>query len=247
MARLDNLNEVVSVAHEFSIDLANAQALRDEEELDEDVPETGVLAQFLERVSLVADTDEIPEHGTGVVTMMTLHTAKGLEFPVVFVTGWEDGMFPHMRALGDPTELSEERRLAYVGITRARQRLYLSRAKVRSSWGQPMLNPESRFLREIPEELINWRRVETPASVLSAPRSVGRFADSARPAPARSAAPRNRTLLVLEPGDRVTHDKYGLGRVEEVSGMGESAMSLIDFGSAGRVKLMHNHAPVTKL
>jgi DNA helicase-2/ATP-dependent DNA helicase PcrA len=247
LARLDNLNELVSVAHEFSIDLANAQALRDEEELDEDVPETGVLAQFLERVSLVADTDEIPEHGTGVVTMMTLHTAKGLEFPVVFVTGWEDGMFPHMRALGDPTELSEERRLAYVGITRARQRLYLSRAKVRSSWGQPMLNPESRFLREIPEELINWRRVETPASVLSAPRSVGRFADSARPAPARSAAPRNRTLLVLEPGDRVTHDKYGLGRVEEVSGMGESAMSLIDFGSAGRVKLMHNHAPVTKL
>ncbi|MCX2714179.1 DNA helicase PcrA [Mycolicibacterium sp. J2] len=247
LARLDNLNELVSVAHEFSIDLANAQALRDEEELDEDVPETGVLAQFLERVSLVADTDEIPEHGTGVVTMMTLHTAKGLEFPVVFVTGWEDGMFPHMRALGDPTELSEERRLAYVGITRARQRLYLSRAKVRSSWGQPMLNPESRFLREIPEELINWRRVETPASMLSAPRSVGRFADSARPAPARSAAPRNRTLLVLEPGDRVTHDKYGLGRVEEVSGMGESAMSLIDFGSAGRVKLMHNHAPVTKL
>lgn len=245
LARLDNLNELVSVAHEFSIDLANAQALREEEDLvDEDIPDTGVLAQFLERVSLVADADGIPEEGSGVVTMMTLHTAKGLEFPVVFVTGWEDGMFPHMRALGDPTELSEERRLAYVGITRARQRLYLSRAKVRSSWGQPMLNPESRFLREIPEDLINWRRVETPASVLSAPRSVGRFADSARPAPAKA---RNRQIITLEPGDRVTHDKYGLGRVEEVSGMGESAMSLIDFGSAGRVKLMHNHAPVSKL
>ncbi|MHA3019563.1 DNA helicase PcrA [Mycobacterium sp. BMJ-28] len=245
LARLDNLNELVSVAHEFSIDLANAKALREEEdELDEDIPDTGVLAQFLERVSLVADADGIPEHGSGVVTMMTLHTAKGLEFPVVFVTGWEDGMFPHMRALGDPMELSEERRLAYVGITRARQRLYLSRAKVRSSWGQPMLNPESRFLREIPEELINWRRTETPASVLSAPRSVGRFADSARPAPAKA---RNRTVITLEPGDRVTHDKYGLGRVEEVSGVGESAMSLIDFGSAGRVKLMHNHAPVSKL
>lgn len=246
LARLDNLNELVSVAHEFSIDLANAQALREEEGVpeDEDVPDTGVLAQFLERVSLVADADGIPEHDSGVVTMMTLHTAKGLEFPVVFVTGWEDGMFPHMRALGDPTELSEERRLAYVGITRARQRLYLSRAKVRSSWGQPMLNPESRFLREIPEDLINWRRVETPASVLSAPRSVGRFADNARPAPAKV---RNRTIITLEPGDRVTHDKYGLGRVEEVSGVGESAMSLIDFGSAGRVKLMHNHAPVQKL
>jgi DNA helicase-2/ATP-dependent DNA helicase PcrA len=246
LARLDNLNELVSVAHEFSIDLANAQALREEEGTpqDEDVPDTGVLAQFLERVSLVADADGIPEHESGVVTMMTLHTAKGLEFPVVFVTGWEDGMFPHMRALGDPTELSEERRLAYVGITRARQRLYLSRAKVRSSWGQPMLNPESRFLREIPEDLIDWRRVETPASVLSAPRSVGRFADNARPAPAKA---RNRAIITLEPGDRVTHDKYGLGRVEEVSGAGESAMSLIDFGSAGRVKLMHNHAPVQKL
>ncbi|MDO3400908.1 DNA helicase PcrA [Mycolicibacterium neoaurum] len=243
LARLDNLNELVSVAHEFSIDLANRQALAEEEDRDEDIPDTGVLAQFLERVSLVADADEIPEHGSGVVTMMTLHTAKGLEFPVVFVIGWEDGMFPHMRALGDPTELSEERRLAYVGITRARQRLYLSRAKVRSSWGQPMLNPESRFLREIPEDLINWRRVEAPSAALSAPR-VGRFAENARPAPGKA---RNRTIITLEPGDRVNHDKYGLGRVEEVSGMGESAMSLIDFGSAGRVKLMHNHAPVQKL
>ncbi len=172
LARLDNLNELVSVAHEFSTDLANARALAEQDEgepVDEDIPDTGVLAQFLERVSLVADADEIPEDGAGVVTMMTLHTAKGLEFPAVFVTGWEDGMFPHMRALGDPNELSEERRLAYVGITRARKRLYLSRAKVRSSWGQPMLNPESRFLREIPEDLINWRRVEQPSSSLSAP------------------------------------------------------------------------------
>ena len=194
----------------------------------------------------MADADGIPEHGSGVVTMMTLHTAKGLEFPVVFVTGWEDGMFPHMRALGDPPELSEERRLAYVGITRARQRLYLSRAKVRSSWGQPMLNPESRFLREIPQELIDWRRVETPQSSFSAPVSgAGRFG-TPRPHP-RAGGARNRPVITLEPGDRVTHDKYGLGRVEEVSGIGESAMSLIDFGSAGRVKLMHNHAPIQKL
>jgi DNA helicase-2/ATP-dependent DNA helicase PcrA len=245
LARLDNLNELVSVAHEFSTDLANAEALGEVDPADEDVPDTGVLAKFLERVSLVADADELPEHGAGVVTMMTLHTAKGLEFPVVFVTGWEDGMFPHMRALGDPTELSEERRLAYVGITRARQRLYVSRARVRSSWGQPMLNPESRFLREIPQELIDWRRTE-PAPSFSAPvSSAGRFG-APRPSPARSAAGK-RPLLVLEPGDRVSHDKYGLGRVEEVSGVGESAMSLIDFGSSGRVKLMHNHAPVTKL
>lgn len=255
LARLDNLNELVSVAHEFSIDLANAQALAEEsdEPVDEDIPDTGVLAQFLERVSLVADADDIPEEGSGVVTMMTLHTAKGLEFPAVFVTGWEDGMFPHMRALGDPNELSEERRLAYVGITRARQRLYLSRAKVRSSWGQPMLNPESRFLREIPQELIDWRRIEAPTPAYAAP---GRMSSSGgggigfgspRPSPNRPGGGRNKPLMVLQPGDRVTHDKYGLGRVEEVAGTGESAMSLIDFGSAGRVKPMHNHAPLQKL
>ncbi|MCV7102581.1 DNA helicase PcrA [Mycobacterium palustre] len=246
LARLDNLNELVSVAHEFSIDQANAAAL-DEAAVpeDEDVPDTGVLAAFLERVSLVADADEIPEHGAGVVTLMTLHTAKGLEFPVVFVTGWEDGMFPHMRSLDDPTELCEERRLAYVGITRARQRLYVTRAIVRSSWGQPMLNPESRFLREIPQELIDWRRSAPPPSFSAPVSGAGRFG-APRPSPTRSGAGK-RPLLVLAPGDRVTHDKYGLGRVEEVSGVGESAMSLIDFGSSGRVKLMHNHAPVSKL
>ena len=245
LARLDNLNELVSVAHEFSIDRANAEAVETDLDVDDEVDaRPGVLAEFLERVSLVADSDELPEHDSGVVTLMTLHTAKGLEFPVVFVTGWEDGMFPHMRALGDPTELSEERRLAYVGITRARQRLYLSRAKVRSSWGQPMLNPESRFLREIPEGLIDWRRTEqSSTSSLSAP-IAGRFGPP-RPSPAGGIG--KRPLLVLAPGDRVNHDKYGLGRVEEVSGSGESAMSLIDFGSAGRVKLMHNHAPLQKL
>ena len=253
LARLDNLNELVSVAHEFSIDRANAAALRDAEGVedsggdDEDVPQAGVLAEFLERVSLVADSDEIPQSDAGVVTLMTLHTAKGLEFPVVFVTGWEDGMFPHMRALGDPAELCEERRLAYVGITRARQRLYLSRAKVRSSWGQPMMNPESRFLREIPDDLIDWRRTDAAPS-FSAP-VAGRFSPGQQtggPSPMRSGAGK-RALIVLSPGDRVNHDKYGLGSVEEVSGVGEAAMSLIDFGSAGRVKLMHNHAPVQKL
>ena len=257
LARLDNLNELVSVAHEFSIDRANAAAAAaesdapvqgsDPESGDEDVPPTGVLAEFLERVSLVADSDEVPEHGAGVVTLMTLHTAKGLEFPVVFVTGWEDGMFPHMRALGDPAELSEERRLAYVGITRARQRLYLSRAKVRSSWGQPMLNPESRFLQEIPQDLIDWRR--TDASPAPSAPVAGRYGlrSAAQPVQPVRGGGGKRPLMVLAAGDRVSHDKYGLGRVEQVSGVGESAMSLIDFGSAGRVKLMHNHAPVQKL
>jgi len=242
LARLDNVNELVSVAHEFSTDWQNREALNSEESDAADAPELSVLGEFLERVSLVSDTDDIPDHGAGVVTLMTLHTAKGLEFPVVFVTGWEDGMFPHMRALGDPTELSEERRLAYVGITRARRRLYVSRAKIRSAWGQPNMNPESRFLQEIPAQLVDWRRTDT-APAFSAP--VSGIDRGARPAPMRSAT--RRAPLVLAPGDRVSHDKYGLGRVEEVSGVGESAMSLIDFGSAGRVKLMHNHAPLTKL
>ncbi|MEX0580001.1 MAG: DNA helicase PcrA [Mycobacterium sp.] len=246
LARLDNLNELVSVAHEFSIDRANAEALATELDTEDDeIAPAGALAEFLERVSLVADSDELPDQDTGVVTLMTLHTAKGLEFPVVFVTGWEDGMFPHMRALGDPAELNEERRLAYVGITRARERLYLSRAKVRSSWGQPMLNPESRFLREIPEDLIDWRRTDTAPSALSPSAPMAGRSGSPRPSPSGGGG--KRVIVVLSAGDRVNHDKYGLGRVEEVSGAGETAMSLIDFGSAGRVKLMHNHAPVQKL
>ena len=146
-ARLDNLNELVSVAREFSSDARNAaRPAMDETAAEESArstpgdgePDPGSLAAFLERVSLVADSDQIPDNDEGVVTLMTLHTAKGLEFPVVFVTGWEDGQFPHMRALGDPAELSEERRLAYVGITRARHRLYLTRAVMRSAWGQPI-------------------------------------------------------------------------------------------------------------
>ena len=121
------------------------------------------LAGFLERVALVADSDQLPEEesGSGQVTLMTVHTAKGLEFPVVFVTGMEDGTFPHQRSLGDPEELAEERRLAYVAITRARKQLYLTRAAVRSAWGAPQEMPPSRFLDDIPVELLDIRRSST--------------------------------------------------------------------------------------
>jgi DNA helicase-2/ATP-dependent DNA helicase PcrA len=141
--RVDNLRELVSVAREF-------------EEQRAGTDEANSLDAFLEQVSLVADADSIPDASGGVVTLMTLHTAKGLEFPVVFLTGLEDGIFPHMRTLGDPNELAEERRLAYVGITRARERLYLSRALSRSAWGAPSWNPPSRFLDEVPAELAVW-------------------------------------------------------------------------------------------
>src|SRR4051794_27908380 len=146
-SRVDNVRELVSVAREYEQTRGG---------------EGVTLADFLEQVALVADADSIPDadgHG-GVVTLMTLHTAKGLEFPVVFLTGMEDGVFPHLRTLGDPQELEEERRLAYVGITRARRRLFVSRAVTRSAWGQPSYNPASRFLDEVPEELIDWERSE---------------------------------------------------------------------------------------
>ena len=169
-ARLDNLNELVSVAREFSSEAANQVAYMTDEELNEVMqegePAPGSLQAFLEKVSLVADADQLPEHEQGVVTLMTLHTAKGLEFPVVFVTGWEDGQFPHLRALGDPAELAEERRLAYVGITRAKEQLYLTRAILRASWGSPVTNPASRFLAEVPEDLIDWRRLEPELSLI---------------------------------------------------------------------------------
>lgn len=264
-ARLDNLNELVSVAREFSSEAYNnAVAAREEGILPEQAegePEPGSLAAFLERVSLVADTDQIPDEGAGVVTMMTLHTAKGLEFPVVFVTGWEDGQFPHMRALGDPTELAEERRLAYVGITRARQRLYLTRAVVRSGWGQPVSNPESRFLQEIPDHLIEWRRLEpspatrgirkrggdeglerdwTRGDGWSEPRPGVRDRGPRRPAP--GGASRNNTNLVLAVGDRVSDDKYGLGRVVAADGFGPLATVTIDFGTAGKIRLIPQYS-----
>ncbi|GAA3842193.1 DNA helicase PcrA [Saccharothrix violaceirubra] len=226
--RVENLNELVTVAREFG-DLGAAT---------EDGPAEGTLAAFLERVALVADADSVPDaESDGVVTLMTLHTAKGLEYPVVFSTGWEDGVFPHLRALGDPTELAEERRLAYVGITRAQQRLYLSRALVRSAWGQPAANPGSRFLDEIPAELLDWRRVEPRRTAPSAPTSWGRRSESPRPAPS-NANWKDTPALSLEVGDRVSHDKYGLGRVVAVDGSGPRATATIDFGGAGTVRLM---------
>ncbi len=250
-ARLDNLHELVSVAREFSSDARNAAGL-DDVAPAEGEPAPGSLAAFLEKVSLVADADQVPDNDDGVVTLMTLHTAKGLEFPVVFVTGWEDGQFPHMRALGDPAELSEERRLAYVGITRARRRLYLSRAVLRSAWGQPVTNPESRFLQEVPQELIDWRRTDPgPMRGQSIGSGTGsRFSagESRSATPSFGPARGRNNHLVLTVGDRVTHDKYGLGTVLETKGSGPTATVVIDFGSAGKVRLMLvGGVPMTKL
>ena len=248
--RLDNLNELVSVAREFSSEAANQVAYMSDEELDavmvEGEPAPGSLQAFLEKVSLVADADQLPDNEQGVVTMMTLHTAKGLEFPTVFVTGWEDGQFPHLRALGDPDELAEERRLAYVGITRAKQRLYLTRAMLRSSWGNPVTNPASRFLAEVPEDLIDWRRTEPSGTGTSgawgspAPLGGGRRSGSGRRSGrgAGSGGVKVHKNLNLAPGDRVNHAKYGLGTVQSVDGAGVRETVTVDFGSSGTVRLM---------
>jgi DNA helicase-2/ATP-dependent DNA helicase PcrA len=249
--RLENLTELVTVAREFAA--LEVPVLEGES----DAPTIGPLAAFLERVSLVADADSLPDSDDGVVTLMTLHTAKGLEFPVVFCTGWEDGIFPHMRALGDPTELAEERRLAYVGITRARQRLYLSRALVRSAWGQPMTNPASRFLDEIPAGRIEWRRTEPDRSAPTA-QTTWRRSTGGDSAQAGIAARGMRTTpfkgwqdtpsIKLEVGDRVSHDKYGLGTVVAAEGTGPKATATIDFGTSGKIRLMLiGSVPLVKL
>ena len=218
--RVENLKELVAVSMEYEE--------RDFEELIED--EEISLAGFLEKVSLVADADEIPEgedHG-GVVTMMTLHTAKGLEFPTVFLTGMEDGIFPHSRTLSEKDEVEEERRLAYVGLTRARKHLYISRAQYRSTWGAPNYNPPSRFLDEIPEDVIEWRN---DSSTSVSPSLIKRSRTATAPPP--RATGKKISAIELHVGERVSHDTFGLGTVVSVAGEGEKAEATIKFGQYG--------------
>jgi DNA helicase-2/ATP-dependent DNA helicase PcrA len=258
--RVENLAELVAVAREFADDPVAAPSADPEAAAAPDAPAPG-LADFLERVALVADSDQIPDRAegddTGVVTLMKLHTAKGLEFPVVFLTGLEDGVFPHMRSMGDHTELEEERRLAYVGLTRARERLYVSRAVVRSAWGAPSHNPASRFLDELPVDLVDWRRTEAAQTTWNRAvmptlpqRNAGppsrRFGTAAIRADAATKA-KKREIPSLQPGDRVVHDTFGMGSVVSLEGAGENAVASIDFGSGGLKRLLLRYAPVEKL
>jgi DNA helicase-2/ATP-dependent DNA helicase PcrA len=209
------------------------------------------LGAFLERVALVADSDQIPPapdtESTGVVTLMTLHTAKGLEFDTVFLTGLEDGVFPHQRALANSDELEEERRLAYVGITRARKRLYLSRAVVRSSWGAPQHNPPSRFLSEIPDRLVDWRRTESALTAWRNTSATGQANQTWRNSVGFGARHKPREIPSVSPGDRVLHTTFGMGTVVATSGGGDDAKADVDFGSIGLKRLALRHAPLEKL
>lgn len=256
--RVENLVELVKVAQEFVAqatvqDLGGAgEEFELASELVGGMPEPdATLPAFLERIALVADSDQIPDDGSGVVTLMTLHTAKGLEFDTVFLTGLEDGIFPHMRAMTDPAELQEERRLAYVGITRARKRLYLSRSAVRTLFGKPAYNPASRFLAEVPAELIDWRRVGSEVAnwaSSSAERSASaRAVVGAGTVFGSGRGPVSKDLPVLKSGDRVLHATFGLGEVVASSGVGEQAKVDVDFGSAGVKRLAVKYAPMEKL
>lgn len=217
-ARVENLTELESVAREFESQTGDGFGL----------------AEFLEQVSLVADSDEIPDNEEGVVTLMTLHTAKGLEFPVVFLTGLEEGIFPHARSQHDLKELAEERRLAYVGITRARERLFITRALTRSVWGAPSFNPQSRFLEEIPDELIVFKRAngDVEETFQKSENPWGRAASK---------------VMQLDIGDKVNHEKFGLGTVIELAGSGDNSEATVDFGSSGKKRLLLRYAPVEKL
>jgi len=224
--RVENISELETAAREFE----------EQFQVEGEPERKATLADFLEQISLVADADEIPtdgQHG-GVVTLMTLHTAKGLEFPVVFLTGMEDGVFPHIRSLSSARELEEERRIAYVGMTRAMQRLYLTRSVTRSTWGQPQYNPESRFLADLPETLVVRLGDEQKSLGLSG-------FDTPR------TSKRSEPVMVLAIGDRVLHDKFGMGTVVAVAGENDKAEATIDFKSAGEKRLLLRYAPVEKI
>jgi len=265
-SRVENLAELGAVVREY----------------EQENPE-GSLAAFLEQVSLVADADQIPDapgadideavaeaKRLGVVTLMTLHTAKGLEFPVVFLTGMEHGLFPHQRSATDPKELAEERRLAYVGLTRARKRLYVTRSEVRSMWGQSQYNPASQFLEEIPAELLEWKREGTSRQAggwgggsIGSGRYSGSFwgAGTARGAAADSSAGFNadvpafiaknrvqpqKEIIAVSVGDKVNHTSFGNGTVLALEGAGDKTVAKVKF-DVGEKRLLLRYAPLTKL
>ncbi|MDQ0733606.1 DNA helicase PcrA [Arthrobacter agilis] len=259
-SRVENLAELVAVVREF----------------ERDNPE-GTLGDFLEQVSLVADADQIPDapdgsaadvqraveeaRRQGVVTLMTLHTAKGLEFPVVFLTGMEQGIFPHQRSATDPKELAEERRLAYVGLTRARQRLYVTRSEVRSMWGQSQYNPASQFVSEIPEDLILWKRegaakpAWTTGGSIGGPRLSGSYwgasgggfnAGATAPSKAVGRVQPQKEVVSVSAGDKVNHASFGNGTVLSVEGAGDKTVAKVRF-DVGEKRLLLRYAPLTKV
>ncbi len=276
--RIENLQELVGVCHEFdqALDAGDVSGLpgiagvgtADNTAGDITIPEGLPRIQaFLEAISLVTDMDTETADAEGggdhsAVTLMTLHTAKGLEFPVVFLTGMEDGVFPHTRSLGDPDELEEERRLCYVGITRARERLYLCHAWSRMLFGATDYYPPSRFLSEIPEELVQvlgsgaergrtygTRRRPARRRRSTVVRWWRRRCDRRTVARARSGptGARGAEGIGLRVGDDVTHDKFGEGVILELVGEGDKTEAVVHFRDVGEKRLLLAWAPLAKV
>ncbi|MBW3589431.1 MAG: DNA helicase PcrA [Actinobacteria bacterium] len=211
LGRIENLKELAGVAAEFS----------------ERFPDGG-LDDFLAQISLVSEQDEYDEEEMA-ATLMTLHNAKGLEFPVVFIVGMEDGVFPHIRSLGSPEELEEERRLAYVGLTRAKQRLYLTLARSRSLWGGSSYNPPSRFLKEVPDEFVTSIGDPGPMSESTRYPNLERATSGWRI------------------GQEVSHTRWGLGVITSLSGTGEKAEATIHFSDEGEKRVVLAYAPIKQV
>ena len=247
--RLENIAELISAARQYE-----------------------AIDQFLEDVSLVADTDEVDPDESSVI-LMTLHTAKGLEYPAVFLIGLEDGVFPHLRSLGEPEELEEERRLCYVGITRARERLYLTNAWCRTLWGSTQYNPPSRFLKEIPEELMTMVEGGRRSSGRERQRGFGfgggrggggsygsnsgtgsgwgggrdAIVEGAlRSGQSTPAKTKGAEQLGLKMGDDVVHGKFGEGVIIDVIGEGDKAEAVVRFPGVGEKRLLLAWAPLKK-
>ncbi len=248
--RVENVRELQSAAEEY--------------ELREGQEAAPTLAGFLESIALITDADQV-ESGSQSVTLMTLHTAKGLEYPVVFIVGLEENVFPHVRSIGEPRDLEEERRLAYVGITRARERLYLTNAWSRTLFGATNYNLPSRFLKEVPDELVTVASDGRAGQARSRTAGwedtgkafgAGRSSLGQRPAPSfeRPPTPAERLAnrgrgaldLALEPGDEVVHRQWGRGTVMATSGDGERAVAEVDFPELGRKRLLLRYAPLTR-
>jgi DNA helicase-2/ATP-dependent DNA helicase PcrA len=224
MGREENLKELLTASAEFEETGPASMGPADWEALDG----VGKIQMFLESISLVTAVDSATD--SDAVTLMTLHNAKGLEYPAVFLTGLEDGVFPHMRALGDPAELEEERRLCYVGITRAEDRLYLTRAWSRNMWGQNNYNGPSRFLGEIPEHLVMKAKRARRSATLEARHPTATVSDAE-----------------ITVGDKVRHTHWGEGVVREIVGRGDRAEAVVAFDVNGTKRLLLAWAPLKKV
>ena len=221
--RWENVQELRSVAAEW-------------QSLDGDT----TLAEFLEEVALVSDIDDPSSDAPDAVTLITLHSAKGLEYPVVFLAGMEEGLLPHFRAIDDPTQMEEERRVCYVGMTRARERLYLTRARRRFQYGSVRANPASRFLDDIPEEEITHPAGSAGRGDTLSPRGL-RAAAAARQDAADSEAP------VFQPGDRVRHQTFGAGVVVSCEIVPGDQQVVVAFEGQGVKKFLLSFAPLSKV